>query len=80
MSSLRRGRPGVRVGAPDPSLTAVSGMAAITELGDQLDVIEALDTAIGPIKACAADRGVGSSGCHLHLLVHPHESRRVHTG
>lgn len=48
----------VRVGAPDPSLTAVSGMAAISELCDQLGVVEALDTAVGPIKR--RDRGFGA--------------------
>jgi hypothetical protein len=45
----------VRIGAPEPSLTAVSGMAAITELVDRLGVIEALDGAMGPIKQ--RDRG-----------------------
>jgi hypothetical protein len=37
----------VRVGAPDPSLTAVSGTAAVTELVERLGVIEALDAAVG---------------------------------
>jgi hypothetical protein len=40
----------VRIGAPDASLTAVSGMAAISELCDRLGVIEALDVAVGSIK------------------------------
>lgn len=57
MGSLRGGRPVVRVGAPDPSLTAVSGMAAVTELVARLGVITALDTAVGPIKQ--RDRGFG---------------------
>jgi hypothetical protein len=48
-----RGR--VRVGAPDPTLTGVSGMAAVSELVDRLCVIKLLDAAIGPIKA--RDRG-----------------------
>jgi hypothetical protein len=40
----------VRVGAPDPTLTSMSGMAAITELCDRLGVVEALDTAVGSVK------------------------------
>lgn len=55
MSSVRGSRARVRVGAPDPSLTAVSGMAAISELCDRLGVIEAVDAAVGPIKQ--RDRG-----------------------
>lgn len=31
----------VRVGAPDPSLTRVSGVAAVSELCERLDVIQA---------------------------------------
>jgi hypothetical protein len=45
----------VRVGAPDPSLTQYSGMAAVTELVDRLAMIRLLDAAIGPIKS--RDRG-----------------------
>ena len=40
----------VRIGAPDPTLTPVSGMVAVTELVERLDVIGRLDAAIGPIK------------------------------
>jgi DDE family transposase len=40
----------VRIGAPDPTLTPVSGMAAVTELVQRLDVIGRLDAAIGLIK------------------------------
>jgi hypothetical protein len=47
----------VRVGAPDPSLTAVSGLAAVTELVERLGVVSALDAAVGPIKQ--RDRGFG---------------------
>ena len=54
----REGRQQVRVGASDPTLTAVSGMAAITELVERLDVVEALDAAVGPIKQ--RDRGFGA--------------------
>jgi len=55
VGSLRGGRPAVGVGAPDPSLTSVSGMAAVTELVERLGVISALDVAVGPIKQ--RDRG-----------------------
>jgi hypothetical protein len=48
----------VRVGAPDRSLTANAGLAAVTELCDRLGVIEALDAAVGPIKQ--RDRGLGA--------------------
>lgn len=58
VDSLRSGRPRVRVGTPDPSLTAVSGMAAVTELCDRLGVISALDAAVGPVKQ--RDRGFGA--------------------
>jgi Transposase DDE domain group 1 len=47
---IRRLRRRVRIGAPDPSLTPVSGMAAVTELVDRLGMIKLLDAAIGPIK------------------------------
>lgn len=40
----------MRVGAPDASLTANSGMAAVTELVERLGVIGRLDAAVGPIK------------------------------
>jgi hypothetical protein len=52
---VRRLRRRVRIGAPDASLTPVSGMAAVTELVDRLGMIKLLDAAIGPIKA--RDRG-----------------------
>jgi len=51
----------VRVGAPDPSLTRYSGMAAVTELVDRLGMIRLLDAAIGPIK----ERDRGFSGGEL---------------
>ncbi len=44
------------MGAPDQSLTSVSGMAAVTELVERLGVISALDAAVGPIKL--RNRGV----------------------
>ena len=47
---IRRLRRRVRVGAPDPALTPVSGLAAVTELVDRLGMIERLDAAVGPIK------------------------------
>jgi hypothetical protein len=51
----------VGIGVPDRSLTAVSGMAAITALGDRLAMVRLLDAAIGPIKA----RRRGHSGGQL---------------
>ena len=53
-----RKRQQVRPGAPDRSLTANAGLAAVTELCDRLGVIEALDAAVGPIKQ--RDRGFGA--------------------
>jgi Transposase DDE domain group 1 len=47
-----------RIGAPDWSLTANAGMAAISELCGRLGVIEALDAAVGPVKR--RDRGFGA--------------------
>ena len=47
-----------RIGAPDRSLTANAGLAAVTELCDRLRVIEALDAAVGPVKE--RDRGFGA--------------------
>jgi Transposase DDE domain group 1 len=48
----------VRAGAPDRSLTANAGLAAVTELCERLGVIEALDAAVGPVKQ--RDRGFGA--------------------
>ena len=50
-----RRRQQVRAGAPDRSLTANAGLAAVTELCGRLGVIEAVDAAVGPIKQ--RDRG-----------------------
>jgi hypothetical protein len=61
LRDMRRLRRWVRVGAPDPSLTPVSGMAAVRELVARLDMIRLLDAAIGPIK----DRDRGLSGGQL---------------
>jgi hypothetical protein len=61
VSRIRSGggrRQQVRPGAPDPSLTANAGLAAVTELCDRLGVIEALDAAVGPVKQ--RDRGFGA--------------------
>jgi hypothetical protein len=54
----RRKRQQVRPDAPDRSLTANTGLAAISELCDRLGVIEALDAAVGPVKQ--RDRGFGA--------------------
>jgi hypothetical protein len=48
----------LRIGAADPTLTPVSGMAAITELVERLGLIEFLDRAVGPIKR--RNRGFGA--------------------
>jgi hypothetical protein len=61
VSRIRAGgrqRQQVRAGAPDRSLTANAGLAAITELCDRLGVIKALDQAVGPIKQ--RNRGAGA--------------------
>ena len=61
MSRIRGGSPRrqrVRAGAPDASLTANAGLAAVTELCGRLGVIEALDAAVGPVKQ--RDRGFGA--------------------
>ncbi len=48
----------VRVGAPDGSLTPVSGVVAVAELVARLGVSAALDDAVGSIKA--RDRGLSA--------------------
>ncbi|MGH3841805.1 MAG: transposase [Pseudonocardiaceae bacterium] len=53
---MRRLRRRVGIGAPDPWLTPVSGMAAVTELVDRLGMITLLDAAIGKVKS--RDRGL----------------------
>jgi hypothetical protein len=60
IGEIARVRRLVRIGAPDRSLTPVSGMAAVTELVDRLAMIKLLDAAIGPIKTC--DRGCTGGG------------------
>ncbi len=55
LRDMRRLRRWVRIGAPDPWLTPVSGMAAVTELVHRLGMIKCLDAAVGRIKA--RDRG-----------------------
>jgi hypothetical protein len=51
----RRARRRVRVGVPDESLTRFSGLVAVTELVERLDVVDRVDAAVGPIKV--RDRG-----------------------
>jgi hypothetical protein len=53
-----RGR--VRVGAPDPTLTGVAGMAAVSELVDRLCVIKLLDAASGRSRPVTAGRPADS--------------------
>ncbi|HEX6402135.1 MAG TPA: IS1380 family transposase [Pseudonocardiaceae bacterium] len=52
---IRRLRRRVRIGASDRSVTRFSGMVAVTELVDRLNMIKLLDAAIGRIKT--RDRG-----------------------
>src|ERR1039458_4036357 len=54
----RRRRRQARVGVPDAALTPNAGLAAVSELCDRLDVIGALDAAVGPGKQ--RDRGFGA--------------------
>ena len=54
--SPRRQR--VRAGAPDASLTANAGLAAVTELCGRLGVTGAVDAAVGAIKQ--RERGFGA--------------------
>ena len=49
----------VRIGTPDGSLTAVAGLVAVRELTDRLGVVDAVDQAVGPIKARARGCGAG---------------------
>jgi hypothetical protein len=48
----------VRVGAPDASLTPVSGVVAVAELAGRLGVTGALDDAVGAVKQ--RDRGLSA--------------------
>jgi hypothetical protein len=52
---IHRLRQRVRIGASDPSLTSVSGMAVVSELVGRFGMIKLLDAAIGSIKV--RDRG-----------------------
>lgn len=61
LRDIRRLRQVVRIGRPDPRLTPVAGLVAVTELVDRLRVIERLDAGIGPIKV----RRRGCSGGQL---------------
>jgi hypothetical protein len=54
-----------RIGAPDRSLTANAGLAVITELCGRLGMIEALDTAVGPIKQRERGFGAGQLLCGI---------------
>ena len=59
MKRVRRRKPArkrVKIGAPDPSLTATSGVAAVAEFLDKLGVVDMFDRGVGSIKERA--RGV----------------------
>lgn len=60
MTRIRGSAVGVRIGAPDASLTPASGVVAVAELCARLGIIGALDDAIGPIKV--RDRGLSGGG------------------
>lgn len=49
----------VRIGAPDPSLTAMSGVAAVSEFVEKLDVVGTFDERIGSIKKRARGASAG---------------------
>jgi len=55
----KHSRKRVRIGAPDPSLTATSGVAAVAEFVDKLDVVGRFDRGIGAIKQRARGLGAG---------------------
>jgi hypothetical protein len=55
----KHGRRRVRIGAPDPSLTATSGVVAVAEFVEKLDVIGILDRAVGSIKQRARGATAG---------------------
>jgi hypothetical protein len=57
LRDIDRVRRQVRVGVSDRSLTAVSGMVAVTGLVDRLGMIRLLDAVVGPLKQ--RDRGFG---------------------
>lgn len=61
LRDMRRLRRRVRIGAPDPWLAPVSGMAAVSEFVHRLGMIALLDAAIGRIKV----RGRGFTGGQL---------------
>ena len=61
LRDIRRLRRRGGIGAPDPSLTAVSGMVVVTELIDRLNMVKLLDAAIGSIKV----RNRGHTGGQL---------------
>jgi hypothetical protein len=55
----KRARRRVRIGAPDPSLTATSGVAAVAEFVEKLDVVGTFDRGIGAIKQRARGASAG---------------------
>ena len=55
----------MRAGAPDASLTANAGLAAVTGLCGRLGVIEAVDAAVGPIKQRERGFGAGELRCGI---------------
>ena len=85
MKSVRRGksvgkqarkrvRRQVQIGAPDPSLTRFSGVSAVAEMVDKLDVVARLDRGIGLQHARAFEFTEFASCLNLAIL------RRLHRG
>ena len=61
--SAKRPARRVRIGAPDGSLTALAGLAALDEVTARMGIVGALDRGIGPIK----QRARGLTGGQLLL-------------
>ena len=64
-SGAGKSRQQARIGVPDRSLTPNAGLAVITELCGRLGVIEALDTAVGPVKQRERGFGAGELLCGI---------------
>lgn len=58
-AARKRGRQRVQIGAPDPSLTATSGVVAVAEFVEALDVVGRFDRVVGSIKKRARGATAG---------------------
>ncbi len=70
----------VTIGAPDPSLTATSGVAAVAEFLDKLGVVDMFDRGIGPIKQRARGLSAGELLVGLAQWAGPSSSSRSGAG